>query len=101
MQYVRKHCGKCYIVFDGYESASAKSVEQKWRGKRFQRCPDIDVKEDTIIPFTPEKFLSNSNNKVQLVKKLSQYFKDDGNEVIPLSAILPWIWLPQEKSQLF
>ena len=44
------------------------------------------MKEDTIIPFTPEKFLSNTNNKVQLVKKLSQYFKDDGNEVINCSG---------------
>ena len=27
VQYIRKHYGKCYIVFDGYESASTKSVE--------------------------------------------------------------------------
>ena len=86
VQYVRKHYGKCYIVFDGYESASTKSVEQKRRGKRFQTCPDVDVKEDIIVPFTQEKFLSNKNNKVQLIKMLSQYFKDDGNEVINCSG---------------
>ena len=86
VQYVRKHYGKCYIVFDGYESASTKSVEQKRRGKRFQTCPDVDVKEDIIVPFTQEKFLSNTSNKVQMIKMLSQYLKDDGNEVINCSG---------------
>ena len=82
VQYVRKHYGKCYIVFDGYESASTKSVDQKRRGKRFQTCPDVDVKEDIIVPFSQEKFLSNTSKKVQMIKMLSQYLKDDGNEVI-------------------
>ena len=86
VQYVRKHYGKCYIVFDGYESASTKSVEQKRRGKRFQKCPNVDVKEDIIVPFTQEKFLSNTNSKVQLIKMLSQYLKDDGNKVINCSG---------------
>ena len=86
VQYERKHYGKCYIVFDGYESASTKSVEQKRRGKRFQKCPDVDVKEDIIVPFTQEKFLSNTSNKVQMIKMLSQYLKDDGNEVINCSG---------------
>ena len=85
-KYERKHYGKCYIVFDGYESASTKSVEQKRRGKRFQKCPDVDVKEDIIVPFTQEKFLSNTSNKVQMIKMLSQYLKDDGNEVINCSG---------------
>ena len=75
VQYVRKHYGKCYIVFDGYESASTKSVEQKRRNKRLQKCPDVDVKEDIIVLFTQEKFISNMNNKVQLIKLLSQNFK--------------------------
>ena len=75
VQYVRKHYGKCYIVFDGYESASTKSVEQKRRDKRLQKCPDVDVKEDIIVLFTQEKFISNTNNKVQLNKLLSQYLK--------------------------
>ena len=86
VQYVRKHYGKCYIVFDGYESASTKSVEQKRRDKSFQKCPDVDVKEDIIVPFTQEKVLSNTNNKVQLIKMLSQYLKDDGNKVINCSG---------------
>ena len=86
VQYVRKHYGKCYIVFDGYESASTKSVEQKRWDKSFQKCPDVDVKEDIIVPFTQEKFLSNTSNKVQLIKMLSQYLKDDGNEVINCSG---------------
>ena len=74
------------LVFDGYESASTKSVEQKRRDKRFQKCPDVDVKEDIIVPFTQEKFLSNTSNKVQMIKMLSQYLKDDGNEVINCSG---------------
>ena len=63
VQYVQKHYGKCYIVFDGYESASTKSVEQKWRGKQFQKCSDVDVKEDIIVPFTQEKFLFKRTTK--------------------------------------
>ena len=85
-QYVRKHYGKCYIVFDRYESASSKSIEQKRRGKRFQKCSDVNVKEDMIVTFTQEKFLSNKNNKVQLTTMLLQYFKDDGSEVINCSG---------------
>ena len=44
------------------------------------------MKEDLIVPFTQEKFLSNTNNKVQLIKMLSQYLKDDGNKVINCSG---------------
>ena len=81
VQYVRKHYGKSYIVSDEYESASTKSVEQNRRGKRFQKCPDVNVKKDIIVPLTQEKFIFNTNNKVQLIKILSGYFKDDRNEV--------------------
>ena len=63
VQYVRKHYGKCYIVFDGYESASTKSVEQKRRGKRFQKCPDVDVKEDIIVAFIQENFFPTRTTK--------------------------------------
>ena len=44
------------------------------------------MKEDIIVPFTQEKVLSNTNNKVQLIKMLSQYLKDDGNKVINCSG---------------
>ena len=44
------------------------------------------MKEDIIVPFTQEKFLSNTSNKVQMIKMLSQYLKDDGNEVINCSG---------------
>ena len=86
VQYVWMHYGKCYIVFDGYESASTKSVVQKQRRKRFQKCQDVDVKEDIIVPFTQIKILSNTNNKGQLIKMLSQYLKDDENKVINCSG---------------
>ena len=81
VHYVRKHYGKSYLVSDEYESASTKSVEQNRRGKRFQKCPDVNVKKDIIVPLTQEKFIFNTNNKVQLIKILSGYFKDDRNEV--------------------
>ena len=77
---------KCDIVFDGYESVSKKSVEQKRRGKRFQKSPDVDVKEDIIVLFTQEKFLFNTNKRIPLIKMLSQYLKDDGNEIINCSG---------------
>ena len=63
-QYVRKHYGKCYIVFDGYESASTKSVEQKRRGKRFPKCPDVDLKENIIVPFSQENFFPTQATKL-------------------------------------
>ena len=40
------------------------------------------MKAEIVVPFTQEKFLSNANNKAQLIKMLSQYLKDDGNMVI-------------------
>ena len=44
------------------------------------------MKEDIIVQFTQEKFLSNTNNKLELIKTLSQYLKGDGNEVINCSG---------------
>ena len=44
VQYVRKHYGKCYIVFDGYESTSTKTTEQQRRGNRFKKCPVSTLK---------------------------------------------------------
>ena len=43
------------------------------------------MKEDIIVLFTQDNFLSNTNTKVQLIKMLSQYLKYDGNEVINCS----------------
>ena len=64
VRFVRKHYEKCYLVLDGYESASTKSVEQKRRGKRFQKCPDVDVKENIIVPFTQENFFPTQATKL-------------------------------------
>ena len=80
------HYGKSYIVFDGYESASTKSVVQKQRRKSFQKCHDVDAKVDIIVPFTQIKIFSNTNNKGQLIRMLSQYLKDDENKVINCSG---------------
>ena len=44
------------------------------------------MKEDIIVLFTQETFLSNTNNKVQLIKMLSQCLKDDVNDVINCSG---------------
>ena len=43
------------------------------------------MKEDIIVLFTQDNFLSNTNTKVQLIKMLSQYLKYDGNKVINCS----------------
>lgn len=86
VQYVQKHYGKCFIVFDGYESATTKATEQQRRGNRFRKCPDVDVKDEIVVPFAQEKFLSNAINKAQLIKMLSQLLIDDGNEVINCSG---------------
>ena len=64
VRFVRKHYEKCYLVLDGYESASTKSAEQKRRGKRFQKCPDVDVKENIIVPFTQENFFPTQATKL-------------------------------------
>ena len=63
IQYVRKHYGKCYIVFDGYELFSTKSVEQQRRGKRFKKCPDVNVKDEITTPFTQNNFFQKPTTK--------------------------------------
>ena len=62
-----KHANNVIVVFDGYES-SMKDHTHRRRKKHF--CHDIN-RENT--PYTSkEKFLSNSNNKTELISKLAE-----------------------------
>ena len=42
--------------------------------------------ENHNCPVHSREFLSNTSNKAQLIEMLSQYLKDDGNEVINCSG---------------
>ena len=60
--YVRKNYGNCFIVFDGYESAtSVKSNEHAMRMAMNGSSRDITIREDNEVPYSKERFLANTH----------------------------------------
>ena len=78
--YGKGHYGKGHIVFDGYETQTTKSAEHLRRSENHTKCPDVEVKEEGKIAFTKERFLSNTSNKSQIIRLISRYLADNGNE---------------------
>ena len=62
VDYVRKHYGSSFIVFDGYETAISKSSEH-------------------TIPYNQVEFLANEGNKTKLMHLTSQYLVRDDQTV--------------------
>ena len=67
------------VIFDGYKP-STKDHEHKRRVKAF--CANIAVKESTFWTGTKTTFLSNNNNKKELIDLISSIFTVNGIEVI-------------------
>ena len=67
------------VIFDGYEP-STKDHEHKRRIKAF--CANIAVKKSTFCTVTKTTFLSNNNNKTELIDLISSIFTVNGIEVI-------------------
>ena len=81
MAYVKRYYGKeAYIVFDGYDKPSTKSIEHT-RRSTLNRCPNINIVEANTVPCTQDQFLSNERNKAQLIRFVSRYLQNDGHTV--------------------
>ena len=82
VSYVRKNYGNCFIVFDGYESAtSINSNEHSRRMATNGSSRDITIREDNEVPYSRERFLANTHNKTQLISFISDNLTEDGQRV--------------------
>ena len=76
VNYVRKHYRSCFIVFDGYETATTKASERTRRqeGKKAQA---VIIDEDNEVPYSQVQFLANEGNKTQLIRLISKFLVHD------------------------
>ncbi|KAG1681897.1 Neuroendocrine convertase 1 [Nymphon striatum] len=82
VNYIRRNYGSAFIVFDGYDSPeSIKSNEHLRRAGSKGSTPNIIITEDNEVPYTKERFLSNSHNKTQLISFLADHLTLDGQAV--------------------
>ena len=80
--YIRKHyAGKITVVFDGYEDEGTKSHEHLRRNSIPQSCM-VDIHKENPVPFTQDRFLSNTENKANFVKFLSNHLKQTGFDTV-------------------
>ena len=66
------------VVFDGYRR-STKDNEHQRRCHNY--CADISIKGSTVCSIPMKRLLANSNNKLELIKLLSNIFTEKGIEV--------------------
>ena len=66
------------VVFDGYRR-STKDHEHQRRCHNY--CADISIKGSTVCSIPMKRLLANSNNKLELIKLLSNIFTEKGIEV--------------------
>ena len=71
---------KCFIVFDGYQEQIPKDHEHHFRRKH--SCSDLVVRPEKKIPASMEKFLTNSQNKEQLIEMLMVALTKVGEQVL-------------------
>ncbi|KAG1665078.1 hypothetical protein GQR58_019552 [Nymphon striatum] len=82
VNYIRRNYGSAFIVFDGYDSPeSIKSNEHLRRAGSKGSTPNIIITADNEVPYTKERFLSNSHNKTQLISFLADHLTLDGQAV--------------------
>ncbi|KAG1668548.1 Protein FAN [Nymphon striatum] len=82
VNYIRRNYGSAFIVFDGYDSPeSIKSNEHLRRAGSKGSTPNIIITENNEVPYTKERFLSNSHNKTQLISFLADHLTLDGQAV--------------------
>ena len=86
INYIKKYYASSIIVFDGYDDKySTKASEQR---RRYATCdsPNFTIQEDSPVTVTQQKFLSNSNNKKQLIQMLTNRLSKENIEVKSASA---------------
>lgn len=96
MHYVQSHyAANSYVVFDGYPEADMTTTKtaststasttssmgtkkaERSRRKTSASIPTFDFQRHTKIPCTPEKFLSNEQNKKKLIQTLTEKFQSE------------------------
>ena len=80
--YIRKNYrGSVTVVFDGYRDEGTKSHEHLRRNSIPQSC-NVDIHEENPVPFTQDRFLSNTENKANFINFLSQHLIQSGYSII-------------------
>ena len=79
VNYVKKHYGTASIVFDGYEGPTTKDSEHARREKYTSHS--VRIHEENEIKSNQDRFLSNRDNKVQIILLLAAWLYRNGNEV--------------------
>lgn len=84
--YVQKHYGAdAIIVFDGYE-AGPQTKDEKHLRRGTKSSSDYVVERGAICSAPQAEFLSNKNNKIQLIRALSAAFQTHGHSVVQAPA---------------
>ena len=74
VSYIRNNYGQAHIVFDGYDDAmSTKSNEHSRRSRSKGSSQKVLVRQENEVPYSKERFLSNTHNKSQLISLLSDF----------------------------
>lgn len=82
LRYIRKNYdSKVTVVFDGYEDESIKSHEHQRRNLVPQSC-NVEIHPNNQVPFTQDRFLSNTANKSSFIDFLSGNLLESGIHVI-------------------
>ena len=82
VDYVRRNYGSTYIIFDGYDdSTSIKSNEHMRRTGSKGSAQNVIIRDENEVPYSKERFLSNTNNKTELIALLSEYLTKDNQDV--------------------
>ena len=82
LSYTRNNYGQAHIVFDGYDDAmSTKSNEHSKRSRSKGSSQNVLVRQENEVPYSKERFLSNTHNKSQLISLLSDFLTRDGQVV--------------------
>ena len=96
VEYVRQNYGSPTVVFDGYGSPSTKDMTHR-QCKKGLTGVEVTLHEESILMTSKELFLSNSNNKSQIISLIGQsltdmncrvkYAKGDADVLISLTAV--------------
>ena len=81
-KYIRKNYrSNITVAFDGYLDESTKSHEHLRRNSVPQSC-NLNICADNQVPFTQDRFLSNTVNKADLIELLSLNLKEAGLSIV-------------------
>ena len=69
------------VIFDGYHNKSTKSHAHLHRNFVSQSC-NVNICADNQVSFTQDRFLSNTENKISLIKFLSFHLQEEGISII-------------------